>query len=75
MGEDRKLGLWGKYLTVWVVLCILAGIVLGELFPEFFHALAGIEVANISIPIAICLFWMIYPIMVQISFEDVKRAA
>lgn len=75
MAEERRLGIWGKYLTVWVALCILAGIALGQAFPEFFHALAGFEVAHISVPIAVCLFWMIYPIMVQISFEDVKRAA
>ncbi len=74
MEGERTLGLWSRYLTLWVALCILAGIVLGEVFPEFFHALAGFEVAHISIPIAICLFWMIYPIMVQISFEDVRRA-
>ena len=72
--EDRRLGIWGKYLTVWVALCILAGIGLGRLFPTLSDAMARLEVAHISIPIAVCLFAMIYPIMVQISWEEIRGA-
>jgi ACR3 family arsenite transporter len=75
LAEERKLGLWEKYLTLWVVLCIVAGTVLGRLFPQISDGLARLEVAHISIPIAICLFAMIFPIMVQISFEETKRAS
>ena len=72
--KERKLGFWGKYLTLWVALCIGAGIGLGKLFPQLSDILAKLEVANISIPIAILLFAMIYPIMVQISWEEIKKA-
>ncbi|MFC1846500.1 ACR3 family arsenite efflux transporter [Chloroflexota bacterium] len=72
--KERKLGIWGKYLTLWVALCIGAGIGLGRLFPGLSDFLARLEVANISIPIAILLFAMIYPIMVQISWEEIKKA-
>jgi len=72
--EERKLGIWGKYLTLWVALCIGAGTALGRFFPQVSDTLAKLEVAHISIPIAICLFAMIYPIMVQISFEEIKKA-
>ena len=72
--EERRLGIWGKYLTLWVALCIGAGTTLGRVFPQLSDFLARLEVAHISIPIAICLFAMIYPIMVQISFEEIKRA-
>ncbi len=72
--EERRLGLWEKYLTLWVALCIGAGTALGRVFPQVSDTLAKLEVANISIPIAICLFAMIYPIMVQISFEEIKKA-
>ncbi|MFC2062369.1 ACR3 family arsenite efflux transporter [Chloroflexota bacterium] len=72
--KERKLGIWGKYLTLWVALCIGAGIGLGRLFPDLSDVLAQLEVANISIPIAILLFAMIYPIMVQISWEEIKKA-
>jgi len=72
--KERKLGIWEKYLTIWVALCILAGTGLGRLFPQISDGLAKLEVAHISIPIAICLFAMIYPIMVQISWEEIKGA-
>jgi ACR3 family arsenite transporter len=69
--KTRGLGLWEKYLTLWVFLCIIAGIVLGRLFPQLSEILSRFEVAKVSIPIAFCLFWMIYPIMVQIDFRRV----
>ncbi|MGC9444991.1 MAG: ACR3 family arsenite efflux transporter [Candidatus Methanospirareceae archaeon] len=72
--QERKLGIWEKYLYVWVILCILAGTLLGRVYPQLAEYLALLEVAHISIPIAICLFAMIYPIMVQISFGEVKKA-
>ena len=72
--EERRLGVWGKYLTLWVALCIAAGILLGRVFPQISDTLAKLEVANISVPIAICLFAMIYPIMVQIDFSQVVKA-
>ncbi len=75
MEEERRLGIWEKYLTVWVALCIAVGTLLGRIFPQVSDFLAKLEIASVSIPIAICLFAMIYPIMVQISFEEIKRAA
>jgi len=74
MAEKRKLGLWEKYLSVWVVICIFAGVAIGKIFPQVSDGLARLEIAHVSIPIAICLFAMIYPIMVQISFEEVKKS-
>jgi len=73
--EERRLGIWEKYLTLWVVLCIIAGTLLGRLFPWISDVLATLEIASISIPIAVLVFAMIYPIMVQISFGEIKRAA
>jgi len=72
--KTRSLGLWEKYLTLWVFLCIIAGIALGRLFPGLSTTLSRLEIAKVSIPIAICLFWMIYPIMVQIDFRRVVIA-
>ncbi len=74
MEKERRLGVWEKYLTLWVVLCIAAGIGLGRLFPGLSEGLAGLEVARISIPIAVLVFAMIYPIMVQISWEEIRGA-
>ena len=77
--ETRELTFFEKYLYVWVVLCIGVGIALGTLAPgvaEWLDAQA-IYVGNapvVSIPIAICLFLMMYPIMVKIDFGEVVRA-
>jgi ACR3 family arsenite transporter len=71
---EKKLGFFEKYLTVWVALCILIGIGLGRLLPGISVALSEFQIAHVSIPIAICLFFMIYPIMVQIDFRQVVKA-
>ena len=78
--DDRKgLGFFEKYLTIWVVLCILAGILLGKVAPGVAKYLdrQAIYVGDapvVSIPIAVCLFFMMYPIMVKIDFGEVLRA-
>ncbi|EDX78716.1 arsenical-resistance protein [Coleofasciculus chthonoplastes PCC 7420] len=69
-----QLSFFEKYLTVWVVLCILAGIALGKLFPGVADTLDAMSIYQVSIPIAICLFFMMYPIMVKIDFTQAKRA-
>ncbi len=70
-----QLSLFERYLTLWVGLCIVAGIVLGRLFPGLAGALDAISVYQVSVPIAICLFFMMYPIMVKIDFSQAMRAA
>ncbi len=74
MQQEKRLGIWEKYLSLWVALCIGAGIGMGKVFPQISDVLGGLTVANVSVPIAVCLFLMIYPIMVQIDFSQVKRA-
>ncbi|MEW6101394.1 MAG: ACR3 family arsenite efflux transporter [Candidatus Omnitrophota bacterium] len=72
--EERRLGFFEKYLTGWVVLCIGLGILLGKLFPQMAVALDQISIYQVSVPIAICLFFMMYPIMVKIDFTEVIKA-
>ncbi len=75
MSKKRKtLGIWEKYLTVWVITCMITGTILGRILPGISAVLSKLEVYSISIPIGVCLFAMIYPIMVQISFAEVKEA-
>jgi len=68
------LNLFEKYLTLWVALCIGAGIALGRFFPAIAQSLDAMSVYNVSIPIAICLFFMMYPIMVKIDFSQAVKA-
>ena len=75
----KGLSFFERYLTVWVVLCIGGGIVLGKLAPGVAKYLDGLSIfvngaPVVSIPIAICLFFMMYPIMVKIDFAEVIKA-
>lgn len=78
-GESKNLNFFEKYLTLWVILCIIGGILIGKIAPELAESLdkMSIYVNNapvVSIPIAICLFFMMYPIMVKIDFGEVLKA-
>ena len=78
-GQAKGLSVFERYLTVWVILCIIAGIVLGKAAPGVARFLDGLAIyvgdaPVVSIPIAICLFFMMYPIMVKIDFGEVLRA-
>ncbi|MBE9040239.1 ACR3 family arsenite efflux transporter [Oscillatoriales cyanobacterium LEGE 11467] len=70
-----RLNIFEKYLTVWVFFCIIIGIGLGKLIPGIAQTLDSLSVYNVSIPIAICLFFMMYPIMVKIDFSQTVKAA
>jgi ACR3 family arsenite transporter len=77
--EPKGLSLFEKYLSVWVILCIVVGIILGKVAPGFAQYLDGLaiyvgEAPVVSIPNAICLFFMMYPIMVKIDFGEVIKA-
>ncbi|MDD5454417.1 MAG: ACR3 family arsenite efflux transporter [Candidatus Ratteibacteria bacterium] len=72
--EERRLSFFEKYLTVWVIGCIGLGILSGKLFPNAAVILDRLSVYQVSIPIAICLFFMMYPIMVKIDFAEVIKA-
>ncbi len=72
--RGRGLGFFEKYLTVWVLVCMAVGIILGHLFPDTAEFLNSLAVAQVNIPVAFFLFAMMYPIMVQIDFSEVGRA-
>ncbi len=77
--DGQGLGFFERYLTVWVVLSIVGGILLGKVAPGIARTLDGMAIMVngapvVSIPIAICLFFMMYPIMVKIDFGGVVRA-
>jgi ACR3 family arsenite transporter len=77
--EPKGLGWFERYLTVWVLICIGTGILLGKFAPELARYLDSLSIYSgeapvISIPIAIALFFMMYPIMVKIDFAEVLQA-
>ncbi len=77
--ERKMTSLFERYLSVWVLLCIIGGILLGKIAPGVAQALDGMAIfvkgaPVVSIPIAVCLFFMMYPIMVKIDFGEVIKA-
>ncbi len=72
--KEYALSFFHKYLTLWVALCILIGIGLGAAFPKAAGFLNSLSVAQVNIPVALLLFAMMYPIMVQIDFSEVVNA-
>jgi ACR3 family arsenite transporter len=76
---DRRMQGFERLLTVWVFLCMVAGVVLGRVAPELARSLDSMTIdvdgaPVVSVPIAVCLFFMMYPIMVKIDFKEVVAA-
>ena len=67
------MGFFERYLSVWVGLCIAAGVGLGYVFPSVFEAIAAIEYAHVNLIVALLIWLMIYPMMVQIDFSSLKH--
>lgn len=66
------MGLFERYLSVWVGLCIIAGLLLGNIVPELFQLIASMEIAHVNLPVALFIWVMIYPMMVQVDFSSIK---
>ncbi|MEP5765926.1 MAG: ACR3 family arsenite efflux transporter [Halieaceae bacterium] len=66
------MGLFERYLSVWVGLCILAGVLFGNLAPSVFELIARFEYAHVNLVVALFIWIMIYPMMVQIDFSSIK---
>lgn len=62
------MSLFERYLTVWVGLCIVAGVVLGHLVPAVFHAIGALEIAQVNLPVAVLIWLMIVPMLLKIDF-------
>ena len=75
-GRDTRrspIGVFERYLSVWVALCIAAGIGLGTLLPDLFQTLAGFEYGSVNFVVAILIWLMVYPMMVSVDFSSLKR--
>ena len=72
--EEQKLGFFEKYLSIWVALCIIIGIIIGKFIPVFPDFLSTFEYAHVSIPVAVLIWLMIYPMMIKVDFASVINA-
>ena len=66
------MSLFERWLTLWVALCILAGLVLGSLAPGLFGALAALEVASVNLVVAVLIWAMVYPMMIAVDLGSLK---
>ena len=71
--ENTGISFFEKYLTVWVILCMIAGVLVGRFLPGIPAFLGRFEYANVSIPIAILIWLMIYPMMLKVDFQSIKN--
>ena len=73
MEKKQGIGFFERYLTIWVTLCIIAGIAIGQWVPAIPQTLSKFEYANVSIPVAILIWLMIYPMMLKVDFQSIKN--
>ncbi len=72
MTQPSPLGVFERYLSLWVALSIAAGVTLGYQFPSLFRAIAGLEYANVNLVVAVLIWVMIYPMMVNVDFSNIR---
>ena len=70
---SEGMGLFGRYLTLWVALAIVAGVLLGQFAPVIPQTLSRFEYAQVSIPVAVLIWAMIFPMMLQVDFSSIKN--
>jgi len=74
MEKEITLGIFEKYLTLWIAICMVVGLLVGRLLPAFGQYLDSLRFGHLSIPIGVCLFFMMYPTVVKIRFRDVVKS-
>ena len=67
------MGIFERYLSLWVAICILSGVLLGSLVPDLFTTIADLEWAHVNLIVAICIWIMVYPMMTQVDFSSIKN--
>ncbi|ADL58354.1 ACR3 family arsenite efflux transporter [Methanothermobacter marburgensis] len=72
--ESEEMGIFERYLTVWVILCIITGVGIGQFIPAFPALLNRLQYAQVSLPVAVLIWLMIYPMMLRIDFSSIIRA-
>ncbi len=71
--KQSGIGFFEKYLTIWVIVCMVIGVMIGKFIPAFPQFMGNFEYANVSIPIAVLIWLMIYPMMMKVDFQSIKN--
>ena len=67
------MSIFERYLSIWVSLCILAGIGLGQLFPDLVRIIGGLDIANVNLPVGLLIWVMIIPMLVKVDFRALNE--
>lgn len=73
MGKVKHLNIFDRFLSIWVIGCIIAGIVLGKLFPSFLQTLGSWEMAQVNLPVGILIWIMIIPMLVRVDLKEIHH--
>lgn len=73
MSEERSIGFFEKYLTIWVLICIGVGISIGQFFGASISVVSSWQIYRVNVPVAILIWMMIYPMMVQVDFTSLQQ--
>lgn len=73
MENKKGIGIFQKYLSVWVILCMIAGVLIGRFLPQVPEFLNRLEYAKVSVPMAVLIWLMIYPMMMKVDFRSVRN--
>ena len=73
MENKKGISIFQKYLTVWVIICMVVGVLIGKFLPQIPEFLNRFEFAKVSIPMAILIWIMIYPMMMKVDFQSIKN--
>lgn len=71
--KDTGISFYQRYLSVWVLLCMIAGVLVGHFLPAVPNFLGKLQIAGISIPIAVLIWLMIYPMMIKVDFQSIRN--
>ena len=73
MKDNKDINFFQRYLSLWVFLCMIVGVMIGKFLPVIPDMLGKMQVAGISIPIALLIWLMIYPMMMKVDFKSIKQ--
>ncbi|MBL7842248.1 MAG: ACR3 family arsenite efflux transporter [Cyclobacteriaceae bacterium] len=73
MALKKTISFFDRYLSVWVAICIIAGIVIGRFAGDTIEVISSVEIAKVNLPVAVLIWLMIYPMMLQIDFTSIKK--
>ena len=71
---EKNMSFFQRYLTLWVLLCMVLGVALGHFLPALPHFLGRLQIDGISLPMAVLIWIMIYPMMIKVDFQSIKQA-